>query len=64
MPGAGYNPEKGFGFIAPENGEKTFSFMPTAQTRLGLSMPMEGQKVFVQCGQGKKGLEVRNIRLA
>ncbi|RWM33341.1 MAG: cold shock domain protein CspD, partial [Mesorhizobium sp.] len=24
----------------------------------------EGQKVFVECGQGKKGLEVRSIRLA
>ncbi|MDX8443574.1 cold-shock protein [Mesorhizobium australafricanum] len=36
----------------------------TAQTRSGLSMLMEGQKVFVQCGQGKKGLEVRDIRLA
>nr|WP_292236382.1 hypothetical protein [Mesorhizobium sp.] len=26
-------------------------------------MLMEGQKVFVQSGQGKKGLEVRNIHL-
>jgi len=25
---------------------------------------VEGQKVFVECGQGKKGLEVRSIRLA
>ncbi|TIO63143.1 MAG: cold shock domain protein CspD, partial [Mesorhizobium sp.] len=24
----------------------------------------EGQKVFVECGQGKKGLEVRSIRPA
>lgn len=59
-----YNPQKGFGFIAPENGEKDIFVHATALTRSGLSMLMEGQKVFVQCGQGKKGLEVRSIRLA
>ncbi|PWJ86881.1 putative cold-shock DNA-binding protein [Mesorhizobium loti] len=58
-----YNSEKGFGFIAPENGEKDIFVHATALTRSGLSMLMEGQKVFVQCGQGKKGLEVRSIRL-
>ncbi|RWP49112.1 MAG: cold-shock protein, partial [Mesorhizobium sp.] len=25
---------------------------------------VEGQKVIVECGQGKKGLEVRSVRLA
>ncbi|OBP72556.1 cold shock domain protein CspD [Mesorhizobium loti] len=59
-----YNSEKGFGFIAPENGEKDIFVQATALTRSGLSMLMEGQKVFVQYGQGKKGLEVRSIRLA
>ncbi|CAN7762870.1 cold-shock protein [Mesorhizobium sp. LjNodule214] len=59
-----YNPQKGFGFIAPENGEKDIFVHATALTRSGLSMLMEGQKVFVQCGQGKKGPEVRSIRLA
>jgi cold shock protein len=32
--------------------------------RSGLSTLVEGQNVLVECGQGKKGLEVRNIRLA
>ncbi|WP_292269678.1 hypothetical protein [Mesorhizobium sp.] len=32
--------------------------------RSGLSVLVEGQNVFVECGQGKKGLEVRSIRLA
>jgi cold shock protein len=59
-----YNPEKGFGFIAPENGEKDVFVHATALTRSGLSVLVEGQKVFVECGQGKKGLEVRSIRLA
>ncbi|WP_245520225.1 MULTISPECIES: cold-shock protein [unclassified Mesorhizobium] len=56
--------KKGFGFLAPENREKDIFVPATALTRSGLSTPIEGQKVFVQCGQGKKGLEVRSIRLA
>ncbi|SJM34487.1 Cold-shock DNA-binding domain-containing protein [Mesorhizobium delmotii] len=59
-----YNPEKGFGFIAPENGEKDVFVHATALTRSGLSVLVEGQKVIVECGQGKKGLEVRSVRLA
>ncbi|NGO55411.1 cold shock domain-containing protein [Mesorhizobium camelthorni] len=59
-----YNPEKGFGFIAPDNGEKDVFVHATALTRSGLSVLVEGQKVLVECGQGKKGLEVRSIRLA
>ena len=59
-----YNPEKGFGFIAPDNGEKDVFVHATALSRSGLSVLVEGQKVFVECGQGKKGLEVRSIRLA
>ena len=59
-----YNPEKGFGFIAPQNGGKDIFVHATALTRSGLSVLEEGQKVFVQCAQGKKGPEVRSIRLA
>jgi CspA family cold shock protein len=59
-----YNPEKGFGFIAPENGENDVFVHATALARSGLSVLVEGQKVFIECGQGKKGPEVRSIRLA
>lgn len=59
-----YNPEKGFGFIAPDNGEKDVFVHATALTRAGLRVLEEGQKVFIECGPGKKGLEVRSIRLA
>lgn len=58
-----YNPQKGFGFIAPDNGEKDVFIHATALTRSGLSVLEEGQKVFVEYGEGKKGLEVRSIRL-
>ncbi|ANT55000.1 cold-shock protein (plasmid) [Mesorhizobium amorphae CCNWGS0123] len=59
-----YNPEKGFGFTAPDNGEKDVFVHASILTRSGLSLLVEGQMVFVECGQGKKGLEVRSIRLA
>jgi CspA family cold shock protein len=59
-----YNPEKGFGFITPNSGEKDVFVHATALNRSGLSVLVEGQKVIVECGQGKKGLEVRSIRLA
>jgi CspA family cold shock protein len=59
-----YNPEKGFGFIAPENGENDVFVHATALTRSGLSVLIEGQKVVFQSGQGKKGIEVRTIRVA
>lgn len=58
-----YNPEKGFGFIASDNGERDVFVHATALTRSGLSVLVEGQKVLVECGQGKKGPEVRTIRL-
>lgn len=59
-----YNSEKGFGFVAPDNGEKDVFVHATTLSRSGLSVLEEGQKVFIECGQGKKGLEVRSIRLA
>jgi CspA family cold shock protein len=59
-----YNPEKGFGFISPASGEKDIFVHATALSRSGIFMLVEGQNVYVECGQGKKGLEVRSIRLA
>lgn len=59
-----YNSEKGFGFIALENGENDIFVHATALTRSGLSVLEEGQKVIFEAGQGKKAMEVRAIRLA
>lgn len=59
-----YNAEKGFGFITPAGGGRDIFVHATAVNRSGLSTLVEGQNVLVECGQGKKGLEVRNIRLA
>lgn len=59
-----YNPDKGFGFFAPDNGEKDVFVHATALSRSGLGVLAEGQKVVFQSGQGKNGLEVLSIRLA
>lgn len=59
-----YNPEKGFGFIAPSSGEKDVFVHATTLSGSGLTMLTEGQRVLMECGQGKKGAEVRAIRLA
>ena len=58
-----YNSEKGFGFISPDNGEKDVFVHATALGRSGLSTLEEGQRVVFQSGEGKKGKEVRSIRL-
>jgi CspA family cold shock protein len=58
-----YNSKKGFGFISPDTGEKDVFVHATALPRSGLSVLKEGQRVVFQSAQGKKGLEVRSIRL-
>jgi len=59
-----YDPEKGPGFIAPDTGENDFFVHATTLARAGIATLAEGQEVFVECRLGKKGLEVRGIRLA
>ncbi|MDX8541669.1 cold-shock protein [Mesorhizobium abyssinicae] len=58
-----YNAEKGFGFIAPEAGGKDVFVHASTLARCGVSELVEGQKVFIECAQGKKGLEVQSIRV-
>lgn len=58
-----YNSEKGFGFISPDNGDKDAFVHASALGRSGLSALEEGQRVVFQSGEGKKGIEVRSIRL-
>lgn len=49
-----YNPEKGFGFIAPANGENDVFVYATALTRSGLSVLSEGQRVFFRPGRARR----------
>jgi CspA family cold shock protein len=57
-----YNPEKGFGFIGLDNGDKDVFIHATAVGRSGLTLLSEGQKVAVKYVVGKKGPEAKSVR--
>lgn len=59
-----YNPDKGFGFIGPDNGGKDIFIHASALQRSGLYDLTEGAAVRVQVRQGLKGLEAASIELA
>ncbi len=59
-----FDPEKGFGFIKPDVGEKDLFVHISAVERSGLGSLAEGQRVIAKVGQGKKGPEARSLRLA
>ena len=58
-----YKADKGFGFVAQDGGGKDVFVHATALARAGLSGLAEGQRVRMQIGQGKKGLEAQTIEL-
>jgi CspA family cold shock protein len=50
-----FNPAKGFGFIAPEDGSSDAFVHISAVERAGLSTLNEGQKVSYELQQGQNG---------
>ena len=58
-----YNPNKGFGFITPQDGSKDVFVHASALERSGLPPLQEGQSVRMKVVQGAKGLEVGSISL-
>ena len=58
-----YKSDKGFGFVGQDDGGKDVFVHATALARAGLSELTEGQRVRMQIGQGKKGLEAQTIEL-
>jgi CspA family cold shock protein len=58
-----YRADKGFGFVGQDGGGKDVFVHATALARAGLSGLTEGQRVRIQIGQGKKGLEAQAIEL-
>jgi CspA family cold shock protein len=58
-----YKADKGFGFVEQDGGGKDVFVHATALARAGLSGLVEGQRVRMQVGQGKKGLEAQTIEL-
>ena len=57
-----YNGEKGFGFIAREDGGEDVFVHATALERSGTAPLAEGQAVTMQVVQGKRGLEASTVR--
>jgi len=56
-----FNAEKGFGFIAPEQGEDVFVHYSNIAGD-GYKSLDEGQKVEFDITQGQKGLQAENVR--
>ena len=58
-----FMPQKGYGFVAPENGEKDIFVHITVLHRSGIDALGTGQRVRVEVIDGKKGLEADRIAL-
>jgi cold shock protein len=58
-----FNVAKGYGFIAPDGGRKDVFVHISALERSGLTALSEGQPVFVDVVEGRKGLEAGRVRL-
>jgi CspA family cold shock protein len=58
-----FNSEKGYGFIAPENGgdDVFVHFRQVNRTGHGRVELLEGQKVTFEIGQGQKGPQAENV---
>ncbi|HEM3442975.1 TPA: cold-shock protein [Streptococcus suis] len=55
-----FNAEKGFGFIAQENGPDVFAHFSEIQSN-GFKSLEDGQKVTFEVEQGERGLQATNI---
>lgn len=59
-----FNPEKGFGFISPDDGSADL-FAHFSEIKMdGYKSLNEGQKVKFEVTQGQKGLQASNIQSA
>jgi len=61
-----YNAQKGYGFIAPDNGSKDVFVHATALERAGIDGLFEGQKVSFDTAEDRRSgkIAVQNIALA
>ena len=58
-----YNANKGFGFIAPDQGGKDIFVHASALERAGIMGLADGQRVAIDVAQGQKGPEAVGLRL-
>lgn len=58
-----FNPDKGFGFITPDDGGKDlFVHYSAIQAGGGFATLKDGQKVEFEVGQGQKGPCANNVK--
>jgi CspA family cold shock protein len=58
-----FNSEKGYGFIAVDGGQDVFVHFSSIQME-GYKSLEDGQRVSFEIGQGQKGPQAENVRLA
>ena len=58
-----FNAERGYGFIAPNSGDKDVFVHVPALERSGIEGLSEGQSVVVDVVEGRKGPEAARVRL-
>ena len=58
-----FSPEKGYGFIPPDDGSKDVFVHYTAIVGEGYRNLQEGQKVEFEVTQGQKGPQASNVRV-
>ena len=60
-----YNASKGYGFIAPDNGDRDVFVHATALERAGIHSLNEGQKVVFEAGEDRKSgkISVQTIEI-
>lgn len=58
-----FEPDKGYGFIAPEGGGKDIFVHVTALRRSGVDALEPGQRVRVEVIEGRKGLEAESVTI-
>jgi CspA family cold shock protein len=56
-----FNPDKGFGFIHPDNGDADVFVHHSGIASEGYRSLDEGQRVQFEVAQGKKGLQATNV---
>ena len=59
-----FSDQKGYGFIAPEDGSKDIFVHYSAIEGDGFRTLHEGQVVQFETGEGRKGPEARNVRVS
>ena len=59
-----FNSDKGFGFVAPEDGGKDVFVHATAVEAAGMSSLSEGQRISFETQPDAKGLKAVNLKAA